>query len=305
MQTTNSILLVRPANFTFNTDTAASNYFQHKVTESAEISREKAIAEFDAFAATLRQKGINTFIFDDTPSPVKPDAIFPNNWATFHPDGSIILYPMHAPNRRLERRPDIIDALRSSFRVTEIIDLSSCEEENKFLEGTGSIVFDHDHKVAYGCLSPRTDRELFIEVCDRLGYSPLYFYSHDKAGNEIYHTNVMMCVASRFAVICLESITDKRERDDVIRSLTGTGHKIIDITFGQVSAFAGNMLALHTNDDKEILAMSQSAYDSLTPAQKAEIERYSELVPLPITTIETIGGGSARCMIAELFLPPL
>ena len=302
MQTTKNILLIRPSNFVFNTQTAASNFFQNKVSDSEDVIKHKAFSEFETFASTLKSKGVNVFVFDDTKFPEKPDAIFPNNWVTFHSDGTVILYPMFAKNRRHERRQEIIDSLKEKFKITNIVDLSKYEDENKFLEGTGSIVFDHDHKMAYACLSPRTDKELFISLCKLLHYKPLYFHAHDKEGKEIYHTNVMMCVGEKFAVICLESITDKQERDKVSDTLTETGHRLVDITFEQMSKFAGNMLAIQTSDNKNILALSQSSVDSLTTAQKQDIESFCELVPLSIKTIETIGGGSARCMIAEVFL---
>ncbi len=304
MQTTKNILLVRPSNFIFNSETAASNAFQNDVNESEEATKQKALQEFEQFAATLKSKGVNVHVFDDTQYPEKPDAIFPNNWVTFHSDGTVILYPMFAPNRRHERRQDIIDSIKRNFIITNVLDLSKYEKDNRFLEGTGSIVFDRENKIAYACLSPRTDKELFVRVCDYLHCKPVYFHSHDKNGKEIYHTNVMMCIAEKFSVICLDSITDKKERELVSQSLKDTAHQIIDISFEQMNNFAGNMLALQTNSNKNILALSQSAFDGLTTLQKSEIEKYCELVPLSIKTIETIGGGSARCMIAELFLDP-
>jgi len=304
MQTTNNILLIRPSNFVFNPETAVSNAFQVKVNESDDAIRKKVFAEFEAMAATLKSKDVNVFIFDDTPQPQKPDAIFPNNWITFHPDGTVILYPMCATNRRHERRPDIIDSLKKNFSVMNVKDFSKYEKENRFLEGTGSIVFDHDNKIAYACLSARTDKELFIRLCEFIHYKPVYFHSYDKGGLEIYHTNVMMCIAEKFAVICTASISDKKEREQVIQSLSSTGHQIIDITFEQMNCFAGNMLAIRTNSNKSIVALSKNAFDCLTANQKKEIGKYCELVPLSIPTIETIGGGSARCMIAEIFLKP-
>lgn len=305
MQTTNNILLIRPSSFLFNTETAGSNVFQVELKEKEEVIKAKKLQEFEEFAAKLKAKGVNVFVIDDTKHPEKPDAIFPNNWISFHSDGTVILYPMFAPNRRLERRQDIIDLLKKDFEITKIIDLSKYEKENKFLEGTGSIIFDHINKIAYACLSPRTDKDVFVELCKHVDYKPVYFYSHDKSGKEIYHTNVMMCIGKHFAVVCLESITDLKEREIVSHSLTSTGHQIIDITFEQVTRFAGNVLELQTNDNKSILVMSQTAFDSITPTQKIELEKYSELFPLPIKTIETIGGGSARCMIAEIFSKPL
>lgn len=305
MQTTNNILLIRPANFIFNKQTATSNAFQIKVTESTEVIKQKAFAEFDAAAMTLKLKGMNVFIFDDTEFPKKPDAVFPNNWVTFHADGTIILYPMQATNRQFERRSDIIETFQQQFKINRIIDLSIHEKENRFLEGTGSIIFDHDNKMAYACLSPRTDKELFLEVCNLLQYKPIYFHAYDTSGIEIYHTNVMMCIGKKFAAIYLAGIADQNEKELVITSLSETGHQIIDISFEQMKNFVGNMLELTTNDNKSILALSQSAFDSLQAEQKKEIEKYCEFVPLSIKTIETIGGGSARCMIAEIFLPPL
>jgi hypothetical protein len=306
MQSTKNILLIRPSNFTFNSQTAASNAFQNKIeTENNDKIRSKVLIEFEMVTQKLKSKGVNVFIFDDTIDPPKPDAIFPDNWATFHQDGTVILYPMCASNRRHERRQDIIDTLRKDFIIREVIDLSKYEKENRFLEGTGSIIFDHQNKIAYACLSPRTDKELFISVCELLHYKPVYFHSYDKDGKEIYHTNVMMCIGEKFAVICLTSISDRQEKESVVSSLSNTGHQIIDITFEQMSNFAGNMLAIKNNNNKTILALSQSAFYSLTKNQKEEIEKHCELVPLSIKTIETIGGGSARCMIAEIFLPVL
>ncbi|MFN0139843.1 MAG: citrulline utilization hydrolase CtlX [Pyrinomonadaceae bacterium] len=299
MQTTNNILLIRPANFGFNNETRASNVFQKELSEDAETIRQKASHEFEAFAAKLKSHGVNVRVFDDTPSPAKTDAVFPNNWISFHADGTVILYPMLSSNRRLEKRAEIIEALRNEFEITKIIDLSAYEDEDRFLEGTGSVVFDHEHKIAYAAVSPRTDKELFVSLCEKLDYEPVTFTARDRAGVEIYHTNVLMCVGERFAVVCLESITDEHERADVADRLTATSHEIVDITFEQMNSFAGNMLAVADN----LLVMSQSAYDSLSGAQIHTLEKYCEPLPLAIPTIETVGGGSARCMIAEIFLP--
>lgn len=302
MQSTKNILLIRPSSFVFNPETAASNAFQIKPSDSEDLVKQKVFAEFEAFVSTLQLKGVNVFVFNDTHYPIKPDAIFPNNWVTFHPDGTVILYPMFAPNRRYERRQDIIDLLKKNFNINHVLDLSKYEKEQRFLEGTGSMVFDHNNKIAYACLSPRTDKNLLLSVCDYLQYKPIYFYAHDPDGKEIYHTNVMMCIGEKFAVICLNSITDKQEREKVSQLLSNTGHQIIDITFKQMNNFAGNMLAIQTNNNQSILALSQSSFDSLTPNQRQEIEKFCDLVPLSIYTIETIGGGSARCMISEIFL---
>lgn len=301
-QSARSIMLVRPANFVYNAETAVSNAFQVQLQEDPGIIRERAFAEFDAFAEKLRAKGVDVIVFEDTPSPQKPDAVFPNNWVTFHPDGTVILYPMHATNRRAERRMDIIESLRKDFKINNVIDLSGSEKDSRFLEGTGSVIFDHVHKIAYACLSPRTDKDLFIELCERLNYKPVHFTAHDRNGTEIYHSNVMMCIGEGFAVICLSSITNPQEMAMVTDSLQSTGHEIIDISFEQMNRFAGNMLTLQAQDGRTLLALSESAFDSLTSAHRSIIRKYCETVPLPIPTIETIGGGSARCMIAEIFL---
>jgi hypothetical protein len=304
MQTTNHILLVKPQHFSFNKETAGSNAFQNISNDKDELIKQNVLKEFDNFSRTLSSKGVHVTVVNDTPLPQKPDAVFPNNWASFHADGTVILYPMYAPNRRHERRQDIIDTLKKNFEITNVLDLSIYEKENQFLEGTGSIVFDHEHKIAYACLSPRTDKALFIRTCEFLNYQPVYFFAHDQQGKQIYHTNVMMCVAEKFAVVCCDCITNREERELVMKSLKDTGHELVDISFEQMNKFAGNMLELKSNTGKGILAMSKSAYDSLTATQKKQIEEYCELTPLSITTIETIGGGSARCMIAEVFLQP-
>ncbi len=303
MQSTKNILLIRPASFAYNAETAVSNAFQVNLDEGIEEIKKRKLAEFDAFLKTLTAKGVNVLVLNDTAIPEKPDAIFPNNWVSFHADGTLILYPMCATNRRHERREDLIAQVKMEFEIKKIIDLSHYESENKFLEGTGSIIFDHVNKLAYACLSPRTDKDILIEVCSYLDYRPVYFYAHDKSGKEIYHTNVMMCIAENFSVICLDSISSPAEKEKIITILEETGHEIINISFDQMSNFAGNMLELTTAANKRLLAMSQSAFTSLTSIQRATIEKYCEPVPLPIKTIETIGGGSARCMIAEIFLP--
>lgn len=299
-QSAKNILLIRPANFGFNPETTGSNAFQHET----DFEEQKILSEFDDAAEKLKKAGVNVFVFDDTPEPLKPDAVFPNNWISFHADGKIVLYPMLAASRRAERRNDIVERLKERFKISGVLDLSRHEADGKFLEGTGSIVFDHENRRAYACLSPRTDKKLFVEVCEYLGSKPIYFRAVDENGKEIYHTNVMMCIGEKFAVICLESITDQSERELVTSSLTETGHQIIDISFEQMNKFAGNMLALQAND-KNIVALSKSAFESLNATQKSELEKYCEPLPLSIETIETVGGGSARCMIAEIFLEPL
>ncbi|QIL77598.1 citrulline utilization hydrolase CtlX [Hymenobacter sp. HDW8] len=305
MQSASTVFLVRPVQFGFNTETAASNHFQQTIAGlEQEAIQQQAFAEFDAAVTKLRAHGVRVLVFDDTPAPPKPDAVFPNNWLTLHPDGRVVLYPMHAPNRRAERRPDILDSLGSQFTIQEVIDLSFHEQEGRFLEGTGSIIFDHEHRVAYAGLSPRTDANLFQQVTSLLGYRPVAFRATDAQGHAIYHTNVMLCVGGKFAVICLESITDPAEQAAVSDSLVSTEHEIVAISLAQVAHFAGNMLTLQpAAAGPELLIMSQSAHDALTNDQRQILSRYCKLVPLPIPTIETIGGGSARCMLAEVFLP--
>lgn len=306
MQSTNTVFLVRPAHFGFNLETAASNYFQQAIADlDAATVQALAFAEFDALVASLRAKGVEVLVFEDTPEPAKPDAVFPNNWLTLHPDGRVLLYPMCAPNRRPERRPNILEALRQQFTITEVIDLSDNEPEGRYLEGTGSIIFDHEHRIAYACLSPRTDAGLFAEVAAQLHYRPVTFRAHDAHGLEIYHTNVMLSIGAGFAVVCLESLVNAAERAAIVASFSLTGHEIVDISLAQVAQFAGNMLALQSTSGAIILAMSQSAFDALTPTQRSTLSKYCELLPLPIPTIETIGGGSVRCMLAEVFLPPV
>ncbi|WP_222617409.1 citrulline utilization hydrolase CtlX [Flavobacterium muglaense] len=304
-QSTTSILMVRPANFSVNIQTSETNYFQKELKDlNPEQIKSKALKEFDDMAATLKSKGVDVNVINDTQQPVKPDAVFPNNWVSFHPDGKVILYPMLTPNRLAEIRTDVIDSLKTKFEISETIDFSKEHYNKKYLEGTGSIIFDHVNKVAYACLSPRTDKDLFVKVSNYLGYKPVYFHSFDQDNKAIYHTNVMMCIGSQFAVVCLSSITDTNEKQQLVNSLTQSGHQIVDITFEQLNHFAGNMLELKTKDHKTIVAMSQSAYNSLNPNQKKNLEQYSELVPLSINTIETIGGGSVRCMIAEVYSQP-
>jgi hypothetical protein len=306
MQATRTVLLVRPARFGFNAETAASNHFQQAGTGwGAEQVQQQALAEFDAAVATLRRHGVRVLVFDDTAAPAKPDAVFPNNWLTLHPDGRAVLYPMCTPNRRLERRPDIVASLSQQFSVREVLDLTPYELEGRYLEGTGSIVFDHVHRVAYAALSPRTDAELFGHVAGVLGYEPVAFHAQDAHGRAIYHTNVMMCVGAEFAVVCLASIRDESERARVAGTLRRSGHELLDISLEQVDRFAGNMLALQPRPDAGLLVMSQSAHHVLTPDQRTFLERHAELLPLAIPTIETIGGGSARCMLAEVWLPEL
>ena len=303
MHSSNNVLLIKPAKFSYNIETAKSNAFQNSSTTDKREIVGTAILEFDRMVQELIQIGVNVTVLDDTETPIKPDAIFPNNWVSFHANGTVVLYPMLAKNRRKERRVDVIKTIRENFEINKIIDLSIYEKKNIFLEGTGSIIFDHTHKIAYACISPRTDKQLFEKTCKILDYKPICFQSVDAQRKEIYHTNVMMNIGNGYSVICLESIKDKNQREIVSASLTKSGHKIIDISYDQTSSFCGNMLELELLDKKNILAMSRKAYQSLTATQKSSLEEFCKLFPLTIDTIERVGGGSVRCMIAEIFLP--
>ena len=304
MQTTNTVLMIEPAAFGFNAETAKNNYFQVN-SENAE-TQSKALAEFNAFVEKLRGKGINVITVKDTVEPHTPDSIFPNNWISMHNDGRVVLYPMNAVNRRWERREDILQMLKKNFQVKEIVDLSVPENEGKFLEGTGSMIFDHDNKLAYGSVSLRLDETLFREFCEKFGFTPVVFHSFQTANGQrlpIYHTNVMMCVADKFVVICLDCIDDENERRMVVDTIVNSGKEIVEIKEDQMHQFAGNMLQVANNEGKKFLVMSQSAYRSLMPEQIQQIEKYSEIIYADLETIETNGGGSARCMLAEVFLP--
>ena len=305
MQTTQHVLMIRPFNFAFNNQTALSNVFQKATADiNPGVIQQKALEEFDTLVEVLKAKRIEVKVVADTMEPAKPDAVFPNNWASFHEDGTVILYPMFAPNRRLEKRSEIIGILRADYKIKNIVDLSGYEFIDRFLEGTGSVVFDHDNSIAYACLSSRTNQELLYILADRLHYEPLWFYAYDARGVEIYHTNVMMCIAEKFVIICIDAIRDEKQKELVANTIIKTGHELIAISFDQMTKFAGNMLALKNNLGQDLLVMSQTASDSLTVDQKSRMSKYCEMVSVPIPTIETIGGGSVRCMIAEIFLPP-
>jgi hypothetical protein len=308
-QTTNTILMIRPVNFRMNEQTAVNNYYQ-KVLDNLlpETVNAKAQKEFDGFVEKLQKVGIQVIVVNDTKDTDTPDAVFPNNWISFHQNGSVALYPMFAENRRLERREDILEILESKgFLIYDIVDYTSAEDEAVFLEGTGSLLLDRIHKKAYCALSPRADEDLFIEFCEDFDYMPVWFTANQTVKGKrvpIYHTNVMMCLGETFAVICLSSIDDKKERKNVIQHLKENGKEIIDITEAQVNCFAGNMLQVKGANDALYLVMSQSAYDSLTNSQLEVLKKHNKaIVSSSLDTIEACGGGSARCMMAEVFLP--
>ena len=305
MQTASTVLMVEPIAFGYNAQTALNNYFQ--VDQKDDNIQTKALDEFKSFSDKLKSKGINVISVKDTLEPHSPDSIFPNNWVSFDSDGKVVLYPMFAPNRRVERRPDILETLKDKgFEITEIDDLSHFEDQEKFLEGTGSMIFDHDHKIAYGSVSLRLDEELFRQFCTKFGFRPVVFHSYQNAGDQrlpIYHTNVMMCVADKFVVICLDCIDDELEREKVQEVIKSTQKEIIEISEDQMQQFAGNMLQVQNEAGEKFLVMSESAYRSLTAQQISAIEKYCEIIYSDLNTIETNGGGSARCMLAEVFLP--
>jgi hypothetical protein len=293
------ILMIRPSRFGFNKQTAGSNAFQKKQEDAGEHKiQEDAVKEFDALVEKLKAAGIAVEVIQDTEDPHTPDSIFPNNWISFHRDNLIVIYPMLAENRRKERRKDIIDKLRNE--QSRILDLSFHEQKNIFLEGTGSIVFDYEHKIAYANISPRTNRLLLLELCGRLDYKAITFSAKDNRGIDIYHTNVLMCIGKGFAVLCRDCIPDKKEQETLIGSLEHSGHEVIEISYEQMEAFAGNMYQLFNAKGESIIVMSEQAYRALDAFQIVRLEKYGRLLFSPLYTIERYGGGSARCMMAEV-----
>ncbi len=301
MQTTSHLLMIRPVRFGYNPETAVNNAFQQANNDSG--TQQKALREFDDFVAQLRAQKVDVTLLDDTPEPHTPDSIFPNNWMSFHADGTVCLYPMFAANRRLERKPHILTLLRTKFEVKRVIDFSHYEKQEIFLEGTGSMILDREHKIVYACLSPRTNEKILADFCEQLGYTACTFTSRDRNGGEIYHTNVMMCVADKYAVICLDSIPNAGERKKVTDTLGKTSKEIVAISMEQMEHFAGNMLQIQNVKGTRFLVMSDTAYRSLLSEQLKALEKYNPIIHPALHTIEVNGGGSARCMMAEIFLP--
>ena len=307
-QTTNSILMIRPVAFRMNEQTTVNNYYQ-KVLDglSPETVNTKAQQEFDTFVIKLRKVGVNVTVIEDTLEPSTPDSIFPNNWISFHESGDVVLYPMFAENRRPERREDILDVLEDDgFVIKEIMDYTQAEEDGIFLEGTGSLLLDRENGKAYCALSPRAEEELMIEFCEDFEFTPVIFEAFQTVNGKrelIYHTNVMMTLGDTFAVLCADCIDDKKERKMVLDSLRGDDKEIILITEEQLNNFAGNMLEVKGKNDERFLVMSESAYKSLTKKQISQLEAHVEIIHSSLDTIEACGGGSARCMMAEIFLP--
>ena len=303
-QITDKILMIRPFKFGFNVETAANNTFQSDDGSlNLEEIQSKALTEFNTFVDKLISIGVDVLAIDDSPEPLKPDAIFPNNWISMHENGTVVTYPMFSKIRQSERRSDIIDELKKYFQVDNQVKFEQYESQDKFLEGTGSMILDHQNRKVYACQSPRTNLELLEEFGKQLNYQPVSFIAQDQNGVDIYHTNVMMALGDHFAVICLESIIKEEERTKVVQQLTNSKKEIIEISLEQVNAFAGNMLQVANNKGASYLVMSEQAYLSLNQQQKDQITKHTNILHSPLYTIEKYGGGSARCMMAEIFLP--
>jgi hypothetical protein len=295
--------MIRPVNFGFNAETAVNNSFQ--VPGQDNEAQQRAQEEFDGFVLTLHNNGVDVIVVPDTPAPHTPDSIFPNNWISFHADGTVCLYPMFAVNRRQERKPHVLEKLKERFIIERTYDLTHFEQENHFLEGTGSMVLDRDLKIAYACLSPRTDKGVLEEWCRAMDYQPIVFDAVDGKGQAIYHTNVVMCVADRYVVVCMDALPQAAEQELLRNTIDQSGKELIDITLEQLNRFAGNMLQIASIQGETLLVMSSQAYHSLTPEQVNRLRSYNRIIHAPLTTIETNGGGSARCMMAEVFLERL
>lgn len=295
----NSILMIEPCSFGFNEETAANNFFQQQ--KDVVSPQENALKEFHDFVAILRSQDISVLTVRDTLSPKTPDSIFPNNWISFHEGGRIVLYPMFAKNRRAERKQTVLDAVVKQIDIKETIDLTDFEASDKFLEGTGSMVLDRQNHLAYACLSPRTDVDVLDKFCSKMGYRPVVFHAQDQQGNAIYHTNVLMCIADKYVVICLEAIGDEQERAVLRELFKKAGKEIIPISYHQMNHFCGNMLQIENREGKQYLVMSTQAYNALSSEQRNLLSSYNPILHSQIDTIETLGGGSARCMMAEMF----
>lgn len=298
MQTTSRVFMVKPARFAFNPQTGENNAFSRPGRESS--AQENALREFTSYVALLRANKIDVVIAEDTPHPHTPDSIFPNNWFSTHEDGTLVLYPMHAVNRRNERKPEVLDVLRKNFEVRRVVDLTWWENDGFFLEGTGSMVLDRDNRIAYACKSYRTSERVLDDFCKQMDYTPVFFEAYDRNGVAVYHTNVLMALGTAYCVICTESIRPE-DRERVLSSITAGGRKILDITFDQLESFAGNMLELSSPSGRPVLVMSATARKSLTTEQSRELSATYKLLSPQLDYIETHGGGSARCMLAELF----
>lgn len=301
MQTTSHILMIRPSHFEFNAETAVNNSFQ--INSGDRSVPQKALQEFDRFVHVLGNYGIDVTVVQDTATPYTPDSIFPNNWISFHSDGTICLYPMFAENRRKERKPTVLNTIAAKFELSSTVDFTEQEERERYLEGTGSMVLDRENKIAYACLSIRTNENVLQQFCDEMGYKPIVFEALDLDGFPIYHTNVMMCVADRYAVVCFDSVSNEIEKQELEAAILASNKIIVPISLNQMNHFAGNMLQVENNLGTKYLVMSSQAFESLSIDQKNQLLSFNEIIHSDISTIETNGGGSARCMMAEVFLP--
>ena len=293
-----TVMMIEPVSFGFNEETATNNYFQQNA--HIEDAQTKALNEFHQFVDRLSSHDIDVLVVKDTPSPVTPDSIFPNNWISIHEEGTMVLYPMFAKNRRMERKQTVIDAVKQTLPIKEVVDFTHFENSNQYLEGTGSMVLDRRNKIAYACISERTDKELFASFCMKMNYTPMLFHAHDQRGLMIYHTNVLMCMADQYVVICLDAVYDQTEKEKLIEQFKSTQKEVITISFDQMDHFCGNMLQVKNKHGQNFLVMSTQAYQHLRPEQVNRLEAYQPIIHSDITTIETLGGGSARCMMAEL-----
>jgi len=302
MQTTDTILMIRPINFGSNPDSIVDNYFQAEaeVDESMLVAK-KAIVEFDKMVDVLREHDVNVLVFEDTETPLTPDSIFPNNWFSTHAEGIIATYAMKPENRRKEKRKDIIESLQNEYGLSKLYNFDYLEEEGQFLEGTGSMVLDRENKIAYACLSNRTDIRTLEKFCILFGYRKVIFHAFDEEQRAIYHTNVMMAICDKYAVICLESILDDNERTNLIENIKVSGKKLIDISLSQMNNFAGNVLQVKNKLGLNHLVLSKRAYESLDETQLDAIKTYNPLIIPDIEIIERYGGGGVRCMMAEIF----
>jgi len=308
MQTTSHLLMIRPVAFGFNEQTATDNHYQVEANDGEQGQiQARALAEFDRFVEVLTKAGVHVTVVEDTPEPHTPDSIFPNNWISFHDDGTVILYPMCAPNRRQERRQDILERLRTDgFQISQVLDMTGSEQDGRFLEGTGSLVLDRDSLIAYACLSQRTHVDVLAQWSAQTGYATVTFDALQGVDGEllpIYHTNVMMSVGSELAVVCVDSVKDPQQREELLATLRATGKQTIVISEQQKHSFAGNMLEVRNDAGTPLMVMSTQAFQSLEDAQVANIKAFCDIVHSDLATIETYGGGSARCMMAEVFLP--
>jgi hypothetical protein len=304
-QLVSTVLMIRPVRFESNPLTAASNRFQGRTEASPEEQQDAALDEFDTLVERLRDNGVAVIVVADTAEPHTPDSIFPNNWISFHADGRVVLYPMEAENRRTERRMDVVEKLDAElgYKVREIVDLSHHEQAGHYLEGTGSMVLDRVNRIAYACLSSRTQLDALGDFAQRMDYEVVSFEAVDRHGAAIYHTNVLMNIGEKLAVICDEAISRDEQRSAVLQRLEDTGHEIISLSYDQLECFAGNMLELCTRDGERLIAMSQQAFDSLRDEQLSMLQHNGKILSVAIDGIEASAGGSVRCMLAEVHLP--